>query len=86
MDSKMGMPGVTVRTSETTVNFNLTTSQNTLNFILATVKIWKKFMGRLLYAAFDDANPYRPDDGGSTHLWNVGQLQRDYTALQPRRL
>jgi hypothetical protein len=27
----------------------------------------------------------RPDDGGSTHLWNVGLLQRDYTALCPRR-
>jgi hypothetical protein len=27
-----------------------------------------------------------PDDGSSTHLWNVGKLQRDYTALQPRRL
>jgi hypothetical protein len=24
--------------------------------------------------------------GGSTHLWNVGQLQRDYTALHSRRL
>jgi hypothetical protein len=23
---------------------------------------------------------YRPDDGGSTHLWNVHQLQRDYAA------
>jgi hypothetical protein len=26
------------------------------------------------------------DDGGSMHLWNVGQLQRDYTVLHPRRL
>jgi hypothetical protein len=26
------------------------------------------------------------DDGGSTHLWNVGQLQCDYKALHPRRL
>jgi hypothetical protein len=26
------------------------------------------------------------DDGGSTHLWNFGLLQRDYTALYPRRL
>jgi hypothetical protein len=26
------------------------------------------------------------DDGGSTHLRNVGLLQRDYTALHPRRL
>jgi hypothetical protein len=24
--------------------------------------------------------------GGSAHLWNVGLLQRDYTALYPRRL
>jgi hypothetical protein len=29
---------------------------------------------------------HRPVDGGSTHLWNVGLLQRDYTALYPRRL
>jgi hypothetical protein len=27
-----------------------------------------------------------PDDGGSTHLWNAGQIQPDYTALHPRRL
>jgi hypothetical protein len=29
---------------------------------------------------------HRPNDGGSKHLWNVGLLQRDYTALYPRRL
>jgi hypothetical protein len=29
---------------------------------------------------------HRRDVEGSTHLWNVGQLQRDYTALLPRRL
>jgi hypothetical protein len=28
----------------------------------------------------------RPDDGGSTHLRNVGLLQRDCIALYPRRL
>jgi hypothetical protein len=28
----------------------------------------------------------RHDDADSTHLWNVCQLQRDYTALHPRRL
>jgi hypothetical protein len=27
-----------------------------------------------------------PDDRSSTRLWNVGLLQRDYTALYPRRL
>jgi hypothetical protein len=26
------------------------------------------------------------DDGGKTHLWNVGLLKRDYTALYQRRL
>jgi hypothetical protein len=26
------------------------------------------------------------DDGGSKHLWNVGQFLRDYTAQHPRRL
>jgi len=29
---------------------------------------------------------HRSDDGGSTHLWNVGQLKRDYTALHRKRL
>jgi hypothetical protein len=28
---------------------------------------------------------HRPDDGGSTDLWNVGKLVPVYTALQPRR-
>jgi hypothetical protein len=28
---------------------------------------------------------HRPDDGSSKHLWNVGKLLPDYTALQPRR-
>jgi hypothetical protein len=27
----------------------------------------------------------RSDDGGSTHLWNVGQFLPDYTAQHPRR-
>jgi hypothetical protein len=26
-----------------------------------------------------------PDDGGSTHLWNVDLLQQDYTLLYPRK-
>jgi hypothetical protein len=26
---------------------------------------------------------HRPDDGGSTHIWNVSLLQRDYTAPHP---
>jgi hypothetical protein len=29
---------------------------------------------------------HHPVDGYSTHLWNVGLLQRDYTVLYPRRL
>jgi hypothetical protein len=29
---------------------------------------------------------HRRDDGGSTHLRNGGQLQRDYMVLHPRRL
>jgi hypothetical protein len=27
----------------------------------------------------------RPDYGDSMHLWNVGKLLPDYTALYPRR-
>jgi hypothetical protein len=33
----------------------------------------------------NDVVHHRPD-GGSTYLWIVGLLQRDYTALYPRRL
>jgi hypothetical protein len=29
---------------------------------------------------------HRPEDGGSTHLCNVGQHLLDYTAVYPRRL
>lgn len=29
---------------------------------------------------------YRPEDGSSTHLWNVGQLLWEYTAQYPRKL
>jgi hypothetical protein len=29
---------------------------------------------------------HRPDGGGSTRLWNVSLIQREYTALFPRRL
>jgi hypothetical protein len=29
---------------------------------------------------------HRPDNGGSTHLWNVGLLQREHMALYPRKL
>jgi hypothetical protein len=42
--------------------------------------------------AFRDIAPcslveiHHQDDGGSTHLWNVGILQRDYTVLHPKKL
>jgi hypothetical protein len=35
---------------------------------------------------FRDAYCLHQPDEGSTHLWNVGILQRDYTALYPTRL
>jgi hypothetical protein len=28
----------------------------------------------------------RPEDGGSTHLWNVSLRPQDYTGLHPRKL
>jgi hypothetical protein len=34
--------------------------------------------------SFLGPNTY-PDDGDSKHLWNVGKLLPDYTALRPRR-
>jgi hypothetical protein len=43
---------------------------------------WRFRGAHCLHHQSDDS----PDDGGSTHLWNVGQLQCDYTALHPRRL
>jgi hypothetical protein len=33
----------------------------------------------------DYEDDLRPDDAGSTYLWNVGKLVPVYTALQPRR-
>jgi hypothetical protein len=43
---------------------------------------------RLLYIlpSFRARWIHRPDNEVSTHLWNVVKLQRDYTALQLRRL
>jgi hypothetical protein len=39
------------------------------------VKVERRFKGA-----------YRPDDEGSTHLRNIGLIQRDYVALYPKRL
>jgi hypothetical protein len=47
-----------------------TSKKTILNFILAAMRTWNL--------------THRPDDGGSTHLWNVGQ-QLFYTAVHPRR-
>jgi hypothetical protein len=42
---------------------------------------------RVLYRLHHQGDDYddddRPDDGGSTHLWKLGLLQLDYTALYP---
>jgi hypothetical protein len=47
------------------------------------VEVDRRFRGAYcLHHQGDDG----PDDGGSTHLWNVGPLQRNYTALHSRRL
>jgi hypothetical protein len=40
----------------------------------------------LAYCAHHRFDDHQSNDGGSAHLWNVGLLQRDYTALYPRRL
>jgi hypothetical protein len=39
---------------------------------------------RSAYCLHHQGDP--PDYGSYTHLWNVGQIERDYTALYPRRL
>jgi hypothetical protein len=35
---------------------------------------------------YEDDRHHWLDDGGSTHLWNIGLLKRDYIALCPRNL
>jgi hypothetical protein len=63
------------------------TYQKTLNFILAAVRTWnlKRFhLVRQVPLSPPDSDvliTHHPDDAGSTHLWNVGVLQWDYTAL-----
>jgi hypothetical protein len=49
------------------------------------------FTASMKIVAFWDMTPWSlvevyPDDGSSTHLWNVGLLLRDYMALYPTRL
>jgi hypothetical protein len=39
----------------------------------------------ILFSLYLSEIDHRPDDGGSTHLWNACPLQRDYTALHLRR-
>jgi hypothetical protein len=41
------------------------------------VEVYQRFRGPWV--------TYRPDDGGSKDLWNVGKLLPDHMALQPRR-
>jgi hypothetical protein len=42
-------------------------------------------MGIDLCQLFYVGMTHRPDNGGSKHLWNVGQLLLDYTVQHPRR-
>jgi hypothetical protein len=46
----------------------------------------KPQMVHIIFISSDHQLNDSPDDRDSTHLWNVGQLQCDYTALHPRRL
>jgi hypothetical protein len=41
---------------------------------------------RYLHLIFHVQIIHNPDDGGRMHLWKVGLLQQDYTALYIRRL
>jgi hypothetical protein len=41
---------------------------------------------RALCSTVEVGRHFRGADGGRKHLWNAGLLQRDYTALYPRRL
>jgi hypothetical protein len=46
------------------------------------VEVYRRFRGA---CCPPQKGTHRPDDGGNKHLWNVGELLPDYTALQPRR-
>jgi hypothetical protein len=46
------------------------------------VEVNRRFRGAYCLRHQDDPS----DRGSSTHLWNVGQYQRDYMVLYPRRL
>jgi hypothetical protein len=45
------------------------------------VEIYRRFRG--VYCLFHQGDD--DDDGGSKHLWNVGEFLPDYTAQHPRR-
>jgi hypothetical protein len=47
---------------------------------------WPAFQRCLLPPSSGRRVTHRPDGGGSTHLWNAGQFQRDCTEQCPRRL
>jgi hypothetical protein len=53
---------------------------------VGVVVIDGRFGGSYCLHHLGDKNRGHPDYEGSTHLWNVGLLQWDYTALYSRRL
>jgi hypothetical protein len=62
---------------------NFTTMKTTAFWDIAPcslVEVDRRFRGAYCLLHHGD------EDGGSTHLWNVDLLQRDYKALYPRRL
>jgi hypothetical protein len=44
------------------------------------VEIGRRFRGAYCLHHQGDVSTHRPEDGGSKHLWNVGQFLRDHTA------
>jgi hypothetical protein len=61
----------------------LCTSLVPMCFYFREKSIDRRFSGTYCLHHQGDQNP---DNGGSTHLWNVGLLQPDYTALNTIRL
>jgi hypothetical protein len=85
----------TVSTSETSVNFYQTTRRNIPEESHLYIRCRENLKTHLVNLSgeatlryvrrFEALRiPYRPDDGGIKHLWNVGKLLRDYTSQHAR--
>jgi hypothetical protein len=74
-----------VGTSEKWVYFNDTTRRYIPEGSDLHINVFSLWNGPRVTDEYCLHQDDRPDDGRGKHLWNVGPLQRDYTALYPRQ-